>query len=143
MYAASLTDAADDDPGIIQGIIVSIGVSGRSSCLNRNRLCDAVCVLALVVLTSCGGGGDSTQPVLFTGVYLSETETEVAVGFPNSEAGRLVRLRVADLPQRGGTGRGQIVGVFDSGVDPDHPDLTGQFQYICTNTLQHSRAGHL
>ena len=136
MCAASLTDAADNHLNIIQGHKVGVSLSGRSSCLNRNRLCDAVCVLALVVLTSCGGGGggggDSTQPVLFTGVYLSETQTEVAVGFPNSEAGRLERLRVASMHQRGGTGIGQIVGVFESGVDLDHPDLTGQFQYICS-----------
>lgn len=75
MCAASLTDAADDHLNIIQGHKVSVSLSGRSSCLNRNRLCDAVCVLALIVLTSCGGGGggggDSTQPVLFTGGYFS------------------------------------------------------------------------
>ena len=30
----------------------------------------------------------------------------------------------------GGTGRGEIVGTIESGANPDHPDLAGQFAHV-------------
>lgn len=88
--------------------------------------------MGLVLLTSCGGGGASRLPVTLSGGYLLEADAEVVVGFPFASTGTLERQRVATLHQRGGTGKGQIVGVFDSGVELGHPDLAGQFQYICS-----------
>ena len=35
------------------------------------------------------------------------------------------------MHRRGGTGVGQIVGTFDSGAKPDHPDLAGKFPHVC------------
>ena len=138
MFVVSLTDAADDDPNIIQGFTVSVVLTGRSSCLNRNRLCNVVWAISLFVLTSCGGGGGGAAPVSFEyqPVIVADSfvpTREQAVGFPDTAAvSRQERQRVDALHQCGGTGKGQVVGIFDSGVNLDHPDLTGQFQYICS-----------
>ena len=39
--------------------------------------------------------------------------------------------RVSAMHRRGGTGEGQLVGTFDSGANPDHPDLAGKFAHVC------------
>ena len=39
--------------------------------------------------------------------------------------------RVSAMHARGGTGRGEIVGTIESGANPDHPDLAGQFAHVC------------
>ena len=39
--------------------------------------------------------------------------------------------RVTAMHERGGTGRGQVVGTVESGANSDHPDLQGQFAHTC------------
>ena len=39
--------------------------------------------------------------------------------------------RVSAMHARGGTGRGEIVGTIESGANPGHPDLAGQFVHVC------------
>ena len=39
--------------------------------------------------------------------------------------------RVRAMHQRGGTGKGQLVGTVESGANHDHPDLTGKFPHTC------------
>ena len=53
-------------------------------------------------------------------------------GLPHEELeAREEAARVSAMHRRGGTGRGEIVGTIDSGADPDHPDLAGQFAHVC------------
>ena len=43
--------------------------------------------------------------------------------------------RVSAMHNRGGTGAGETVGVFDLGANPDHPDLAGQYAARCAMGL--------
>ena len=96
----------------------------------------------LILLAACGGGGGGGciglcgPPVFGPRVSIPVDsfvpQTERIVGFPDGTVDSArERQRVAAMHQRGGTGKNQIVGVFDSGVNEKHSDLKGQFQYIC------------
>ncbi len=125
---------------------------------SRQTLRKIVWVLSLatliVVLSGCGGGGGSIaiapsdpppRDSLPTdlGGRVSETEqvpaTEEVVAFPASQDTQSPEYRirreeidrVLAMHRRGGTGAGQIVGIFDSGANESHPDLGGQFAHVC------------
>ena len=67
-------------------------------------------------------------------------DREIVVAFPalleggRSEEVREARAeadRLTAMHGRGGTGRGETVGTIESGANPDHPDLAGQFAHVC------------
>ncbi len=83
-------------------------------------------------------GGDPRPPP--AGGETFTPYREVVIGFPELLATSSARLaeiawdeadRVGAMHRRGGTGRGQIVGLTDSGAHMDHPDLEGQFAHVC------------
>ena len=109
-------------------------------------------VVALLALAGCedpapgggrppGDGGPGPRPPVQPPEGGGFTPThERVVGFPalfrdshpeevreaEAEAGRVTAMH-----ERGGTGRGQVVGTVESGANPDHPDLQGQFAHTC------------
>lgn len=116
------------------------------------------CVLAAAVLavSACGssGGGPSSPPPEpplpdedeggFT------PDRELPVGFPAllldvSPHQRRVAseeaARVSAMHRRGGTGKGETVGVFDSGVNSGHSDLRGQYAARCSMGLCNGTMG--
>ena len=104
--------------------------------------------LAVVLLALSGceepapgdGGSGPRPPVQPPGEGGFTPERERVVGFPalfrdshpeeereaEAEAGR-----VAAMHERGGTGRGEVVGTIESGANPEHPDLRGKFAHTC------------
>ena len=98
---------------------------------------------ALLALTACGGGGDAPPPGGNPPVGQPPPRPEPrerVVGFPALSQGgspeeereaRAEAARVSAMHNRGGTGRGQIVGTIESGAHRDHPDLAGQFAHLC------------
>lgn len=119
----------------------------------------AVLAAAFLALSACGGGdgggpslpappddgagpppGGEPPPAPPAGGETFTPYREVVIGFPQLLATTSARLaeiaeaearRVGDMHGRGGTGRGQIVGLTDSGAHRDHPDLTGRFAHVC------------
>ncbi len=109
----------------------------------------------LLSLGACGGGGGSGSPppppppppppadggftpnregtVGFPAAFRGGSEHRVAVA--NEEA-----ARVHAMHERGGTGRGETVGIFDSGVT-DHADLRGQYAARCAMGLCNGTGG--
>ena len=113
------------------------------------------CVLTAILLglSACGGGGGGggggapppgdrqpppePEPPGEGGLTPAR---EIVVAFPALLEGGLpeeVRVaraeadRLTAMHGRGGTGRGEIVGTIESGANPDHPDLAGQFAHVC------------
>ena len=112
----------------------------------------------IVVLSGCGGGGggsvappgvtppddpppgdpppDDPPPAGRGGVVPGN---EQVVAFPETgntqspeyRVRRQEMERVLAMHRRGGTGEGEIVGIFDSGTNERHPDLGGQFHLAC------------
>ncbi|MDE0034192.1 MAG: S8 family serine peptidase [Deltaproteobacteria bacterium] len=77
-------------------------------------------------------------------------DRELPVGFPATWHGgsgydRRVAseeaARVSAMHSRGGTGRGQTVGVFDLGANPEHPDLAGRYAARCAMGLCNGAMG--
>ena len=104
----------------------------------------------IVVLSGCGGGGGSgappgdpppddpppgDPPPPDPGGIVPQTEQVVAFPETGQSPEREVRTeemnRVLAMHRRGGTGRGEIVGIFDSGTNESHPDLGGQYAHVC------------
>ena len=109
----------------------------------------------IFVLAGCGGGGGSVAPPDSpppdgpppdgpppddpppgdSGGIVPGTEQVVAfpeTGFPTEDRVRQEEIeRVLAMHRRGGTGRGEIVGIFDSGTNESHPDLSRQYAHVC------------
>ena len=63
-------------------------------------------------------------------------DRERVVGFPGARDDSLSiaeqeATQLSAMHERGGTGTGQLVGTFDLGASPQHPDLTGKFPHVC------------
>ena len=105
----------------------------------------------LLCLSACGGGGSGSPPPSMPAQPPPDDgpppgpggfvpDREVVVSFPALlQGGTPEEVRQADaeaarvtaMHERGGTGEGQIVGTLDSGANPGHPDLEGQFAHTC------------
>ena len=66
-------------------------------------------------------------PALFPSQRLGHPEGERA----NAREAEREAARVRAMHERGGTGKGQLVGTVESGANPDHPDLKGKFPHMC------------
>lgn len=109
-------------------------------------------LLASLLLSSgaCGGGGGGSPPPPrppppppAEGGFTPERERPAGflgdsshqTGVANEEI-----ARVSAMHRRGGTGRGETVGIFDSGVS-DHADLRGQYAARCAMGLCNGTGG--
>ena len=101
-------------------------------------------LLVGIVLAGCGGGGGGGSgpgSVVEAGVGTggdpgpaSDAALDTAP-FETPEYERQEGLRLvgaSSLYARGGTGRGVVVGVLDSGASPNHPDLRGRYAEVLT-----------
>ena len=79
-----------------------------------------------LLFTGCGGGGSaSLRPSDSAPLRPSDFET------PEYERQAGLRLiNASSAYARGGTGKGVTVGVFDSGANPNHPDLARKYRLI-------------
>ena len=106
---------------------------------------------AVLALSACDGmmepdpAGEAPSDPPASGGFTPEREQ--VVGFPalfpsqrlgHPEGERLkARIteqeatRVRAMHERGGTGKGQLVGTVESGASHEHPDLTGKFPHTC------------
>ena len=94
-----------------------------------------------LVLVGCGGGGSGGgggggggigaggDPVPASDAALDTAPFETPE-YERQEGLRLIEA--SSMYARGGTGRGVVVGVLDSGASPDHPDLRGQYAEVLT-----------
>ena len=116
-----------------------------------------VILLTILILSACGGGsGGGLAPRPFerepppSNEGFTPAREGVVVDFSefSSHASALERrffqqeaARVSAMHQRGGTGRGEIVGIFDLGANPGHVDLRGQYAHRCAMGLCNGTTG--
>ncbi len=138
-------------PRPVRGRVLQ-GRTGSGHALRGLLLC--VLAAALLALTACGGGDGGSPPPPGRGQPPPQPpprpeppgdggftpDRERVVGFPALSQGgspeeereaRAEADRVSAMHNRGGTGRGQIVGTIEAGAHRDHPDLAGQFAHLC------------
>lgn len=140
-----------------RGMASSAPASGRAT----RALVSSALAAAVLALAACGGGGgarpdgEPNRPPPDDGGNGSVTpDRERPVGFPWPFHGGLDRddpdrariaKREADklsaMHDRGGTGRGQLVGTIEAGAHRDHADLAGQFAHVCAMGLCNGTAG--
>ena len=113
------------------------------------KLMPCLLTAVLLALSACGGGGGGVgvsdhqppPPPEPPGEGGFTPDREIVVAFPallegglphDEREAREEADRVSAMHTRGGTGRGQIVGTIESGANPDHPDLAGQFAHVCS-----------
>ena len=111
------------------------------------RIVLAALVLTLAACAEMAPRPEGEAPVLPPEGSGFTPERERVVGFPalfpsqrlgGPEEAR-VRAREAEreaarvraMHERGGTGKGQLVGTVESGANLDHPDLAGKFPHMC------------
>ncbi len=131
------------------GLRVRLGAAMRRAPAASRKLLPCALTAILLAVSACSGGSggaplpSSGQPPPQPeppGVGGFTPDREIVVAFPALLAGglpdeereaRAEAGRVSAMHGRGGTGRGEIVGTIESGANPEHPDLAGQFAHVC------------
>lgn len=101
-------------------------------------------VAALLALSGCGGGTETPPPPQTPDMGGFTPDREHVVGFPETFNRALAgeeAARVSAMHDRGGTGAGETVGIFDIGANPYHRDLAGQYAARCAMGLCNGRNG--
>ena len=146
MKANGPAERRDVRPTVLQGGALAAAAIGSGGAAHKLRY--PIIAAVLVALTACGGAGSGPPPPVHNPPPPSEggftPDRERPVGFPAVFwAGSSHQIRVANeeaarvsaMHRRGGTGRGETVGVFDSGINQDHVDLRGQYAAQCAMGL--------
>ena len=71
----------------------------------------------VLALAGCGGGNDLLLPGHWE---TAEYRAQAGLGL----------IHASSMYARGGTGKGVVVGLLDSGATPDHPDLSGKYDIV-------------
>ena len=95
----------------------------------------AAAAWVVLLLSGCEEptGTEPPDPVEPPGPGGFTLDQERVVGFPalQERVGKEEAARVTAMHDRGGTGKGQLVGTIESGANLEHPDLKGQFAHTC------------
>ena len=141
-------------PNMLRSDASAAAPPGRGNAARSLR--HSIVAAVLVALTACGGGGsgpssssdphgspppadggftpDRERPVGFAAAFWDSSSHHTRVAIDEA-------ARVSAMHRRGGTGGGETVGVFDSGVNPDHEDLRGQYAAQCAMGLCNGAMG--